>query len=299
LRFKTDLTGDDAMADAAHSQYQPQQKNRSTSQNAAEQGDGPDHVDFMGLPILRRTTGEMVERIEAAISEASKLSLAFCNANTLLLAHDDPHYRDTLQNMTLINDGIGAELAAKLLVGTSFPENLNGTDFVPALFETAQKPLRIYLLGAKNHVVTKAAAAFEKRYPRHTICGFHDGYFDQTKPKMVIENINESKADVLLVAMGNPAQERFIVQNHAGLNVPVAIGVGALFDFTAGIVPRAPQWMRATKTEWLFRLSREPFRLLHRYTIGVGRFLFVCLKLRLGLIKTCARSEPRPHAKTI
>ena len=66
------------------------------------------------------------------------------------------------------------------------------------------------------------------------------------------------------------------------IHAPVAMGVGALFDFTAQVVPRAPMWMRRMKLEWLFRLSREPRRLLHRYTVGIGRFLWVCVRLRFA-----------------
>jgi exopolysaccharide biosynthesis WecB/TagA/CpsF family protein len=274
---------DIASTDASHS--------AKTSRPASdgEQKASGDAVMFMGLPILKRSTAQMLRVIDEHIEHDRKLDIAFCNANTLLQAHDNASYRSALDKMTLINDGIGAELAARILVGTSFPENLNGTDFVPALFENSPRQLNVYLLGAKPDVVAKAAESFARRYPEHTICGFQDGYFDRSNLAPVIEAINTAKPDVLLVAMGNPGQEFFIVENRHALQAPVAMGVGALFDFTAQIVPRAPMWMRKAKIEWLFRLSREPKRLLHRYTVGIGRFIWICLKLRLRSSKGIAQ----------
>ncbi|MEO0636521.1 MAG: WecB/TagA/CpsF family glycosyltransferase [Pseudomonadota bacterium] len=253
------------------------------------QTDGPESnaadlhqpVMFMGLPILRRTSQDMVNTICRHVEKAAHLNIAFCNANTLLLAHDDEAYRATLASMTLLNDGIGADLAARILDGQPFAENLNGTDFVPYLFEHASRPLRVYMLGAKPEVVSKARETWAKRFPQHVFCGHQDGYFDRNFTSDVLDAVNAAQPDLLLVAMGNPAQERFIMEHRERLSVPVTMGIGALFDFTAQVVPRAPMWMRRAKIEWLFRLSREPKRLLHRYTVGIGRFLWVCAKLRL------------------
>ncbi|MEM1365595.1 MAG: WecB/TagA/CpsF family glycosyltransferase [Pseudomonadota bacterium] len=239
-------------------------------------------VSFMGLPILRRTSEQMVQLIEQHVGADRPLDIAFCNANTLLQAHDDQAYRQTLASMTLLNDGIGADIAARILDGQPFAENLNGTDFVPYLLKHTTKPLRVYMLGAKPEVVSKAAEKWAKQFPRHNFCGHQHGYFDRKAIGDVLDNVNAAKPDLLLVAMGNPAQENFIMEHRGQLDVPVTMGVGALFDFTAQIVPRAPIWMRKVKIEWLFRLSREPRRLVHRYTVGIGRFLYVCLKLRLA-----------------
>ncbi|MEO0495969.1 MAG: WecB/TagA/CpsF family glycosyltransferase [Pseudomonadota bacterium] len=239
-------------------------------------------INFMGLQILRRTSDQMVRAIERAVSNQDTLNIAFCNANTLLQAHDDLDYRATLGKMTLLNDGIGAELAARILDGASFPENLNGTDFVPYLFGNATVPLRVYLLGAKPDIVEKAAANWAVRYPQHVFCGHQHGYFDKAGTDQIIRQINAAEPDVLLVAMGNPAQENFIMQHRNQIAGSVTMGVGALFDFTAETVARAPMWMRRSKTEWVFRLMQEPRRLLHRYTIGIARFLWVCVKLRVS-----------------
>ena len=251
---------------------------QETTQRSTSNGE--DALDFAGLKILRRTTAQMISSIDQTVAGQSRLDIAFCNANTLLRAVDNADYHQTLDKMTLINDGIGADLAAKILSGSSFPENLNGTDFVPALLTHSSLNLSLFLLGAKPEIVSQAAAKFQERFPQHTVAGFRDGYFTDKDLPSVFRDIEDAQPDILLVAMGNPRQEFFIHSHREHLKVPVTMGVGALFDFTAQVVKRAPHWMRATKTEWIYRLLQEPLRLAHRYTIGIGRFLWVVLRLR-------------------
>jgi exopolysaccharide biosynthesis WecB/TagA/CpsF family protein len=92
--------------------------------------------------------------------------------------------------------------------------------------------------------------------------------------KALVARINETEPDVLLVALGNPMQEAWIADRLPALRVKVAIGVGALFDYLAGAVPRAPVWIRRLGAEWVYRLLMEPWRLWRRYVIGNPRFLF-------------------------
>jgi beta-1,4-glucosyltransferase len=84
----------------------------------------------------------------------------------------------------------------------------------------------------------------------------------------------------VLVALGNPRQEAWILENSPELTPSTYIGVGALFDFMSGAMPRAPQWMRSVRMEWLFRLYKEPRRLVRRYTIDFLKFLYLCLSLK-------------------
>jgi alpha-1,3-mannosyltransferase len=108
---------------------------------------------------------------------------------------------------------------------------------------------------------------------QHTIVGCHHGHFNAGQTEAVIEQIRRSKADVLLVAMGNPKQELFIQQHLAATGCILGIGVGALFDFLTGNVPRAWPWMQSCRLEWLYRLSQEPRRLAGRYLLGIPLFL--------------------------
>lgn len=249
--------------------------------NRTMTADEGDPLRFGPLDILRQTRTEAVARVLRAVEAREPLSIAICNAHTALTALDDPDYAATLRSMTLFNDGTGMELAGLFLEGRGFPENLNGTDFVPHLLADIGRPLRIFLLGARPAEVEGARAAIEARFPQHCIVGCRDGYFADSDIPLICESVSTAQADLLLVAMGNPRQETFIMRHRSSLDVPVAIGVGALFDFLSGTAIRAPRAMRLAGFEWLFRLAMEPKRLARRYLIGIPRFFLALAKLKL------------------
>lgn len=232
--------------------------------------------------LLRLRREDAVKLVRDCVQQRAQLDIAICNAHTVLTALDDPDYADTLKKMTLLNDGIGINLASRFLEGRPFPANLNGTDLLPSILEEIGIPLRIYLLGAREDQVHGAKQHIEERFPDHQVVGCRDGYFRDEDLAGVCAQINAAKPDLLLVAMGNPRQEFFITRNRAQLNVPVAVGVGALFDFMSGAVVRAPGFVRKAGLEWLFRLLQEPRRLFHRYVIGIPRFLFAVAKFKFG-----------------
>ncbi|MEJ8476290.1 WecB/TagA/CpsF family glycosyltransferase [Roseibium algae] len=239
-----------------------------------------DRVRIGPLELMRLDLVGAIEFLRSTVQQRRVTDVAICNSHTLLTALDEPSYASILQSMTLFNDGVGINWASRYLHGRSFPDNLNGTDFVPILLDQIGIPLRIYLLGAKKAELDLAAASIAKKYPLHTVVGARDGYFSPEQTADVCQVISDAKPDLLLVAMGNPRQERFIHENRAALNVTVAIGVGALFDFMSGRVVRAPRLMRALQLEWLFRLIQEPRRLFQRYVIGIPRFLLAIRRLK-------------------
>jgi exopolysaccharide biosynthesis WecB/TagA/CpsF family protein len=232
------------------------------------------------LNIKRLERSEAVQLVRSAVLLRNQLNLAICNAHTVLRALDDPEYTETLNQMTLLNDGIGIGLASKYLCGETFPANLNGTDLIPYVFAEIGTPLRIFLLGAEEQQVMLAKDHIERTYPTHEVVGYRNGYFDMDDHADVCAEVSASKPDLLLVAMGNPRQEYFIMQNRARLDATVAIGVGALFDFMSGNVVRAPKAVQAAGLEWLFRFLQEPRRLFHRYVVGIPRFLLAVRKLK-------------------
>ncbi|MCC6919906.1 MAG: WecB/TagA/CpsF family glycosyltransferase [Alphaproteobacteria bacterium] len=229
--------------------------------------------DILGVPVLAATAGEAVAAIEARLARGERIKLAFLNAHTSNLAAADDGFRTLLGDFTVLNDGVGVDLASRVLHGERFPENLNGTDFTPRLLAESKRPLRLFLLGARPGVADEAAAALLRLAPQHTIAGTRHGYFAPSEATAVAAEIAAAKPDVLLVALGNPGQERFIQAQFDRLGVPLAIGVGALFDFLAGRVSRAPGWVRGLRAEWLYRLWREPKRLWRRYVLGNFKFI--------------------------
>ena len=115
----------------------------------------------------------------------------------------------------------------------------------------------------------------EEKYPYLNIVGTKSGYFDWASDSPgIVNEINDSKANILLVAFGVPLQEKWIDENINKLNSQVIMGVGGLFDFYSGQMKRAPKWMREVGMEWLFRLIKEPKRMWKRYIIGNPLFIY-------------------------
>jgi N-acetylglucosaminyldiphosphoundecaprenol N-acetyl-beta-D-mannosaminyltransferase len=161
------------------------------------------------------------------------------------------------------------------MLGQGLRANVNGTDLFPHLCEAAAREnLPIFLLGARPGIAQAAADAMVQRYPDLKVAGARDGYFGPDEDKTVVEAINASGAQILLAAFGAPRQELWIARWREHLTVAVAMGVGGLFDFYSGRIPRAPVWMREIGLEWVYRLLQEPGRMWRRYVIGNPIFLY-------------------------
>jgi beta-1,4-glucosyltransferase len=235
-------------------------------------------ISIAGFPVIATGAQFLAAHLHQTIQLQGKEMLFFANTNFIVKC------RPLLERMKreraiIVNDGVGMDIAARL-AGERFQQNLNGTDFTPYFLKGAERPLRVFLLGAKPEVVAKAALHVGQTLGQ-TVAGTCDGYDGLAQCRAALpQMINRSQAEVLLVAMGNPVQEEWILDNRAELNVNVIIGVGALFDFWAGNKPRAPQLIQRARLEWLYRLCLEPRRLLRRYTVDIVRFLLLCRKYR-------------------
>jgi beta-1,4-glucosyltransferase len=214
--------------------------------------------------------------ILASIDGASKIAVFFANTHFVVTCQSLRERLSQGASVLLLNDGIGLSLARRLLFGSDFAENLNGTDFIPRLLRESARPLRLYLLGSTEASVEGAASAFANM-GQVAIAGTCDGYSLWSRQEDVIAKINASKADILLVALGCPKQEQWILDHFDHLQVPAIFAIGALFDFVSGQQARAPDFMRKVGLEWLYRLWHEPRRLLYRYTIEILLFLRVVL----------------------
>ncbi len=229
--------------------------------------------------ILVTSAEELSADLLGRVERRTKSILLFANTNFVVKCS---RFSSILnhQETVLINDGIGMDLASLLLHGRFFPENLNGTDFIPKLLGSFKQPVKVFLLGSEQAVADKAALALSATYPGVQVVGVNDGFESLKNRSALITRINATQPDVLLVGMGNPLQEKWILENRDALDVPLMIGVGALFEFLSGATRRAPWLMRKTKLEWLHRLMLDPRRLMRRYTLDIIQFLSLCFKYR-------------------
>ena len=237
--------------------------------------------DVGGIGIAVLTQSAALAELSDAMAAGRHVKLAFCNANLVNVAADDPALLRRLSSFLVLADGIGVDIGGWLLHGAPFPANLNGTDFVPALFATEARPLRVGLIGGRPGVADRAAERLRRHYPRHAFNVISHGYFGPSDEAALLAGLKAAPPDLLLVAFGNPVQETWIADKLGPQHCAVAAGVGALFDFFAGEVPRAPEAIRRSRLEWVYRLWREPRRLWRRYIIGNPAFLLRLLRQRV------------------
>lgn len=232
---------------------------------------------ILGVPISVGTASQTVERLDARFDRGETTVVAFANSHALNVASRDERFRAILQKSLILNDGIGVDIASLVLFGKAFPQNLNGTDFVPHYLLNTRHRYRIFLLGGRPGCAERVARRFSRRYSQHQIVGWHHGHFARDETAKVNAIIKDSNADIVLVGMGNPKQEVWLADNLAATGSRLGFGVGALFDFVTGDARRAPAWMRSVRLEWVYRLMQEPLRLAGRYLLGNPLFVFKIL----------------------
>jgi exopolysaccharide biosynthesis WecB/TagA/CpsF family protein len=229
----------------------------------------------LGFDLVDAKTDTVVETLVAP----GQRSVAFMNAHCVNVAARSDDYTTALRRMDhVLPDGVGIEIAAKMNA-THLRENLNGTDLGPRIMKrAAELGLKVYLLGGETGTAERAASNLTRDIPGLKVVGARDGFAGMVG---AVDDINASGADILLVALGVPLQELWIDRNIGQLNVRLAMGVGALLDFWAGNVTRAPKIVRNARMEWGWRLLMEPRRLAGRYLIGNFTFLARALSWKL------------------
>lgn len=219
---------------------------------------------------LNETIGIILDLLDGD----SPQPIYFVNAHCVNLSYRDDEYRRILQEAPyLFADGVGMALAARW-TGTPLRDNVNGTDLYPLLCEAlGERGARLYLLGAKPGVAERMAERARSDCPGLVIAGAQHGYFEESETPTIIRRIREASPDVVLVALGAPRQEKWIHWHLGEIGAKAVMGVGGLFDFYSGDIPRAPVWMRRIGLEWCFRMAQEPRRLWKRYLLGNIIFL--------------------------
>lgn len=236
-------------------------------------------ITILGVPIDHLNTDEALDRMEEFILEGRRTGqghqVATVNVDFIVQALEDPELQYLLQDVDLATaDGMPLVWASRV-IGNPLEGRVAGSDFVPLLAErAAQRGYSIFFLGAGPGVAERAAEVLKQRYPDLPVAGIYAPPFQPVHEMgaETLERIKEANPDILLVAFGNPKQEKFIRMFGRELNVPLMIGVGGTLDFIAGVRQRAPIWMQRLGLEWFYRLIQEPSRLWRRYVKDI--FIF-------------------------
>lgn len=235
----------------------------------------PKSFELLDARIDNLSQASALSRIFAPHHGLGCRQVFFVNAHCLNVATEDAAYRADLRQADLVlPDGTGVRWGARWH-GIQVTANLNGTDlFLPLCEKAAREGLSLYLLGGESGVAMDAAHAMQARFPNLQVAGYRDGFFEPDEHASIVDEINASGADLLLVGLGVPLQEKWIHQHATRLKVRSALAVGGLFDYYAERVSRAPVLVRRLGQEWVWRLVQEPRRLARRYLIGNLQFLW-------------------------
>ena len=247
------------------------------------------NVHLLGRRLTLMTVPAIVEAISSAIAQERKLTIGHYNVHGFNLSMQLPWFHSFLQAADIAHcDGMGIIKALGFL-GMNLPREyrVSYTLLMPALLdECERKGLKMFLLGSKPQYLAAALQNLRKQYPNAGFSGQH-GYFPRDNAQanaMVIEAINAAEPDILLVGMGMPIQEEWVLHHREQLNVKAVLVGGAIIDRLAGEVSDCPPILSNVGLEWTYRLLREPRRLGARYLLGNPAFVCqIMLAKLLGL----------------
>lgn len=243
-------------------------------------------VNIAGVDIDNVSFTDLVDMVGSSVSARKSVFIVTCNIDHVVKLKRDPEFAAAYGDAALVlPDGIPILWAAKFL-GKPLKEKVSGSDILPKLCATAQKKgYRLFFLGGNPGSATRASEALKERHPGLQVVGVYSPPFgfekDAEEDCKIVDMIKSAAPDILFVGLGAPKQEKWIHRHYKALGVPVSIGVGATFEFVAGVVRRAPAWMQRAGLEWLWRLAMEPKRLWRRYLVEDMEFFRLVLKQKL------------------
>ena len=216
-------------------------------------------IDVLGVGFDNLTLKEAVEAGMDLVRAPGAHYVVTPNPEIVEVCREDPAVMDIVNRADLVlADGIGVIKGAAML-GTPLKGKVPGIEFAAGLLgKLAKEGRSVYLLGAKPGVAELAGKRLSGQYPGLKIAGTHDGYFQEDAP--IVEDIRASGADVVLVCLGAPKQEKWMAKNGADTGAHLLCGLGGSLDVFAGVVERAPKFWCDHGLEWLYRLLKEPRR---------------------------------------
>jgi N-acetylglucosaminyldiphosphoundecaprenol N-acetyl-beta-D-mannosaminyltransferase len=248
------------------------------SADAVEYGaDDPAKVDILGIPLALTDYDRTMEWIDGMVSARRRGYVSAAAVHLVMVSQEDAETRRAVLGCSLaVPDGQPLVWAMRSLGHDA--SRVYGPELMARYCERSAKTgTRMYLYGGRNQgALVQLALNLRQRYPGVKIVGGYSPPFralTEAESDRVIDDINGCGADVVWVGIGQPKQERWMADFRDRLETPVLVGVGAAFDFHAGLVPQAPDWMQRMGLEWLFRLAHEPRRLWRRYARYNPRFV--------------------------
>jgi N-acetylglucosaminyldiphosphoundecaprenol N-acetyl-beta-D-mannosaminyltransferase len=238
----------------------------------------PPIAEVLGVPLALTDYEGTLDWIDAAVAAGHRGYLCVAATHTVMAAADDPELRAAVRSADFtVPDGQPLVWALNLL-GHRVGDRVYGPELMErACARAARTGRTFYLYGGRNQgALAQLTRNLRLRYPGLRIVGGHVPPWREltdAEEEAVAADIKRSGADVVWVGIGVPKQEKWMARMRHRLSAPVLVGVGAAFDFHAGLIPQAPGWMQRLGLEWAFRLAQEPRRLWRRYLRYNPRFV--------------------------
>jgi N-acetylglucosaminyldiphosphoundecaprenol N-acetyl-beta-D-mannosaminyltransferase len=226
-------------------------------------------VSLMGLEVNPISDAGVVSLVSDAIRNRYHIVVANHNLHSVYLWHREERMRLFYANADYTQiDGMALILLARFLgMPLKRADRAAVLDFFPLLASMAvEQGWRIFYVGSRLGVAALGATLARQEYPGLNI-RTHHGYLDADENKKVIAEINAYQPQILMVGMGMPKQEYWILENRDRIEANVIFPVGAFMDYRAGKIPTAPRWLASLYLEWAYRLLSEPRRLRRRYLV--------------------------------
>lgn len=242
-------------------------------------------MKFMNTEVDNLTMNETLVEIDRLIQENKNAYVVTPNVDHIVQLERGGELCEVYKNADLIlTDGKPLIWISKWY-GTPIKEKISGSDLFPLLCKmAATKNYSMYFLGAAEGVAAKAAENLAKRYKGLNVVGTYSPPYgfekDEAEMAKIEKMIKDAKPYILIVGLGCPKQELFILHNKDRLGVPISLGLGASLDFEAGNIKRAPKWMADHGLEWLYRITQDPKRLAKRYLVDDRKIFGLAIKYR-------------------
>jgi N-acetylglucosaminyldiphosphoundecaprenol N-acetyl-beta-D-mannosaminyltransferase len=252
----------------------------------------PATSELLGVPLALTDYDSAMDWMDGAIAHGERGYVCVANVHTVMACQEDEELRDAVLNASLVVPDGQPLVWAMNAMGHRLPSRVYGPELMARYCErSALSGARTYLYGGRNQgALVQLALNLRRLYPGIRIVG---GYAPPFRPltteeqDAIVAEINRCRPDIVWVGIGVPKQEKWMAAMRDRLDAPVLVGVGAAFDFLAGLVPQAPNWMQSAGLEWAFRLGHEPRRLWRRYARYNPRFV-----TRFARQYTAYRREP-------
>ena len=250
-------------------------------------------LNLLGVTVDPITIAELHKCIAKAIARGERWIIAHHNLRSVYLYHRDPKMRAFFTKAQVIHiDGMPLVYWARVLgYPVTKQHRVTYVDWVHPLMATAAaEGWRVFYLGGKPGVAARAAEKLRQQYPGLVLETRH-GYFTPEENDAVLEEITRFQPHVLMVGMGMPRQEHWVLDNLERISANAILTVGACFDYVAGVIPTPPRWMGRMGLEWLYRLWSEPRRLARRYLLEPWFLVPLALKDLTGRFRKITQNE--------